>query len=219
MARRTKAEALQTRHALLDAAEILFLAQGVSRTSLAGIAAQAGTTRGAIYWHFKDKADLFNAMMDRVTLPFEDALKNAAAADGSHDDPIQRVYRVIRDALHQTVHDEQTRRVFEIAIHKVEHIEELRAISERRLAIMRKLVAMTEQAMSASAIKRDTVLPMPADTAALGLHMMLDGLINLWLLAPAAFDLETTGHLTMVNYLRGLGLELVGESPAATPST
>lgn len=219
MARRTKAEALQTRHALLDAAEILFLAQGVSRTSLAGIAAQAGTTRGAIYWHFKDKADIFNAMMDRVTLPFEDALKNAAAADGSDDDPMQHVYRVIRDALHQTVHDEQTRRVFEIAIHKVEHIDELRAISERRLAIMRKLVAMTEQAMTASARKRGIALPMPADTAALGLHMMLDGLINLWLLAPAAFDLETTGHLTMVNYLRGLGLELAGESPAATPST
>ena len=65
MVRRTKEDALATRSSLLDAAELLFQAQGVSRTSLADIAREAGTTRGAIYWHFKDKADLFNAMMER----------------------------------------------------------------------------------------------------------------------------------------------------------
>ena len=61
MARRTKAEAQATRNALIDAAERLFDSRGVSRTSLQDIAQAAGATRGAIYWHFKDKADLFNA--------------------------------------------------------------------------------------------------------------------------------------------------------------
>src|SRR5574337_1789480 len=69
MARRTKEDALATRSALLDAAERVFLQQGVSRTSLADIAHAAGVTRGALYWHFKDKASLFNAMLDRVALP------------------------------------------------------------------------------------------------------------------------------------------------------
>jgi TetR/AcrR family acrAB operon transcriptional repressor len=71
VARRTKEEALATRNRLLDAAELLFQAQGVSQTTLQQIAQQAGATRGAIYWHFKDKADLFNAMMERVILPLE----------------------------------------------------------------------------------------------------------------------------------------------------
>jgi TetR/AcrR family acrAB operon transcriptional repressor len=66
MVRRSKEDALATRNSLLDAAEHVFLAQGVAGTSLNDIAQAAGTTRGAIYWHFKDKADLFNAMMDRV---------------------------------------------------------------------------------------------------------------------------------------------------------
>ena len=39
MARRTKEEALETRNKLLDSAECLFQAQGVSRTSLQDIAA------------------------------------------------------------------------------------------------------------------------------------------------------------------------------------
>ena len=56
VARSTKQEALATRNRLLDAAEVLLQAQGVSQTSLQQIAQQAGATRGAIYWHFKPPA-------------------------------------------------------------------------------------------------------------------------------------------------------------------
>ena len=71
MVRRTKQEALETREKLLDAAETLFQREGVSRTSLQQIAQEAGVTRGAVYWHFKDKAELFDAMMRRATMPLE----------------------------------------------------------------------------------------------------------------------------------------------------
>ena len=75
MARRTKENAIATRSSLIDAAEQVFCEKGVSRASLSDIAQAAGATRGAIYWHFKDKLDLFGAMMDRVTLPLEQGLK------------------------------------------------------------------------------------------------------------------------------------------------
>ena len=58
MVRRTKDEALETRNRILDAAERVFGESGVSRTSLEDVASAAGVTRGAIYWHFKDKSDL-----------------------------------------------------------------------------------------------------------------------------------------------------------------
>ncbi|TXD80322.1 TetR family transcriptional regulator [Mitsuaria sp. TWR114] len=72
MARRTKQEAQETRARLLDAAEQLFHERGVSRTSLQDIAQAAGVTRGAVYWHFEDKVQLFNAMMERATMPLEE---------------------------------------------------------------------------------------------------------------------------------------------------
>ena len=97
MARRTKADAQATRSALLDAAEQLFQTHGVSRTSLNHIAVAAGTTRGAIYWHFKDKADLFNAMMDRVTLPLEQTL-NVTQVEGSSD-PVADIRHAMLEAL------------------------------------------------------------------------------------------------------------------------
>lgn len=60
MARKTKQQALETRQHILDVALRLFSQQGVSATSLAEIANAAGVTRGAIYWHFKNKSDLFS---------------------------------------------------------------------------------------------------------------------------------------------------------------
>ncbi len=60
MARKTKQEAQETRQHILDVALRLFSQQGVSSTSLGEIAKAAGVTRGAIYWHFKDKSDLFS---------------------------------------------------------------------------------------------------------------------------------------------------------------
>lgn len=122
MVRRTKADALVTRNSLLDAAEHLFQVHGVSRTSLNDIATAAGTTRGAIYWHFKDKADLFNAMMERVTMPLEGALACAAGKAEAADNPLLSLRDSMMNALKQTANDEQTRRVFEVATHKVEYV-------------------------------------------------------------------------------------------------
>src|SRR5512145_2660241 len=69
MVRKTKEAALATREALIDAAERVFRRNGVTRTSLADVAAEAGMTRGAIYWHFRDKAELLEAMCSRTTMP------------------------------------------------------------------------------------------------------------------------------------------------------
>ena len=126
MVRRSKEEALATRASLLDAAEQVFLKQGVAGSSLNDIARAAGTTRGAIYWHFKDKADLFNAMMDRVVLPMQGALALVQGQGG--DDPLVGLRQALQAAFRQTVRDPQTRRVFEVATHKVEYVDSLCAV-------------------------------------------------------------------------------------------
>ena len=163
MVKKTKADAELTRQHLLDTAELLFLEHGVSRTSLQDIATAAGTTRGAIYWHFKDKADLFNAMMERVVLPMEQALQSAASTVGTDaDTPLQHLVDTMLAALHATVHDPQTRRVFQIATHKVEYVAELQAVAVRRLEIMRSLVGVTEQAIALTLAPTGDIAHAPA---------------------------------------------------------
>ena len=72
MARRTKEEAFETRQSIIDAAEKCFHEKGVSRASLTDIAQAAGVTRGAIYWHFQGKADLLDALFQRIHMPLEE---------------------------------------------------------------------------------------------------------------------------------------------------
>lgn len=219
MARRTKEEALATRHKLLDAAEHLFQAQGVSRTSLQDIARRAGATRGAVYWHFKDKADLFNAMMERVTLPMEESFNHEGAdpegGDGADTHALHRIRHATVNALQQIVTDAQTRRVFEVATHKVEYVEELQAVRLRHLAVRNGFLSRIEQSMDAASRQTGLTLPVTASAAAQGLHALIDGLIQNWLLDPEAFDLLDVGQGVMNVYLRGLGFP--GEQETALP--
>ena len=66
MGRRTKVEAAQTRQEIIDAARRVFHERGVSRTSMENVAQAAGVSRGAIYWHFENKAALFYAMREQT---------------------------------------------------------------------------------------------------------------------------------------------------------
>ncbi len=205
MARRTKAEAEATRKGLLDAAEQLFQSRGVSRTSLNDIATAAGTTRGAIYWHFKDKADLFNAMMERVTLPLEQIHAQASkVTDGGN--ALSQLRNALLEALHLIATDTSTRRVLEIAIHKMEMTNELVSVQERCLQIYRKGVAYNQLALTSASSANQQPLAIPLHTAAIGLQALVEGLVHHWLLDPQSFDLEKTGQQTMDVYLAGLTL-------------
>lgn len=201
MARHTKEEALATRHRLLDAAELLFQAKGVSQTSLQQIALKAGATRGAIYWHFKDKADLFNAMMERVKLPLETELHKSA----SEDDPLRAVEYRLHVALELMTTDPQARRVFEVATQKVEYTQDMQSVHHRHLASRDACVADFEKALRHAAQRHRVALAVPAAVAAQGLHALISGLIHNWLLDPEAFSLIDTGRLAFGVYVAGLG--------------
>lgn len=199
MARKTKEEALATRASILDAAELLFHRQGVSRTSLHYIAAAAGVTRGAVYWHFKDKADVFTQMMDRVCLPVEEggaALMADAGLVGLRTH-LDEVFALV-------THDEQARRVLEIATQKVEYVDELLAVRSRHLEVrdghVARLAELLEEAQAQGEVPRQR----PARELALGLHAVVDGLLHNWLLDPSAFDLQRVGRMTVAVYLAGL---------------
>ncbi len=202
MARKTKEEAQATRSRILDAAEQVFQAQGVARTSLQDVAAAAGVTRGAVYWHFQDKGDVFNAMMDRVILPMEEA---SAALDGDDGQPVLPALRQrLLQVLATVAHDAQVRRVLEIAVRKCEDVPELRSMRERRLQIRGTYRARLERLLLRGQSRGEVTPALPAAHMAIGVHALIDGLIHNWLIDPAGFDLQAVGAQAIDVHLAGL---------------
>jgi TetR/AcrR family acrAB operon transcriptional repressor len=203
MARRTKAEALATRDRILDAAERVFSRRGASRPSLEDIAAAAGVTRGAIYWHFRNKADLFAAMLARVTLPMEEMV--GRSGDDALTDPLGYIRRCMVTVLRKTTDDAQTRRVFEIVCHKCEYVDEMARVRDRYVEMRADCLGELERGVR-NAIRRG-LLPagVNARSAAVGLHALVDGLISNWLLEPKYFPLAREAERMVDQYLAGLG--------------
>lgn len=123
--RRTKDASEQTRRQILVAAREEFARRGVTRTSLEHIACAAGVTRGAIYWHFANKAELFNAMREQVILPLVDRT-DFALLEPPDGDPLTGIEQFMQSLVTAILEDKQTRKTFEILSLKCEYVDELR---------------------------------------------------------------------------------------------
>lgn len=141
--RRTKAEALETRQAILEAAERVFFERGVSATSLEEIAKAAGVTRGAIYWHFRNKGELFEAIHDQLRLPLHEALLRIVEAEG--DDALRQLESFCADSLRRLHEDERHRCLFSVVLLKCEASGEMESLltrmRESKTETMEELVA------------------------------------------------------------------------------
>ncbi len=187
MARKTKEEALETRNRLIDTAEQVFYERGVSRTSLAEIAASAGVTRGAIYWHFKNKSDLFNAMFERVKLPLDELIE--ATLDAREPDPLECLRGFIVLCLRDTIEDPHRRRILDILFHKCEFTAEMGDVMQRHQTMVREGRARMEGGLRNAIQKGQLPADLDAHRAAVLLHGLLTGMLKDWLFTPDCINL------------------------------
>ena len=187
MARRTKEAAAETRQCILDAAEHLFHEQGVSRTALADIASRAGVTRGDIYWHFQNKVELFQAMLERLHLPLEELALASERAD--EPDPLGRTRELLIRLLRNVELDAQSRRIEEILRHKCEYTDDLGDLRQKMQALHLQCDERIEKALRNAVDKGQLPADLDCRRATLCLHGYIHGLQGNWLLAPGGDSL------------------------------
>jgi TetR/AcrR family acrAB operon transcriptional repressor len=188
MVRRTKEEAQETRSQILEAAQKAFYDRGVARTTLADIATLAGVTRGAIYWHFNNKAELVQAMLDSLHEPLEELAR--ASENEEELDPLGCMRQLLVQLFQQIATDPKTRRLNEILFHKCEFTDEMCDMRRQRKTASVDCNLRIEISLR-NAINRQQ-LPAELDTVrgAIALHAYIDGIIGQWLLIPESFDLS-----------------------------
>lgn len=94
-------EAEERKNEILDVAEKLFCAKGFDHTSTNDILAEIGIARGTLYYHFKFKEDILDAMIERLT---NQMVENAAAI--ALDESIPVLERLTRTMLSLNVDNE-----------------------------------------------------------------------------------------------------------------
>ena len=179
MPRKTREQTELTRRKILDVALEVFAETGYSRASLQEIAVRAGFTRGAVYWHFENKADLFMALADDVEVDSGEALADVRCLESGED-----LKRALCDYLERFETDERLGTFHRVVEYQTEWVEELAPLLERNRIELRELAHWLVAALRhlATLGEIDAARDVERDGLALYVHVM--GLYAIWMTDP-----------------------------------
>jgi TetR/AcrR family transcriptional regulator, acrAB operon repressor len=199
--RRTKKDAALTRETVLDAALAVFSRQGYAATTLDHIAQEAGVTRGAIYWHFGGKAELYNALLEER---FARAFAGVAKLLAEPGPPLQIIRRLLVWQMTLIEEDAEYRDVMELTLFKTavtpDLAEGLKHKVKATQQMLRQLSKLFRQAVKAGEVRQK----IDADSAALAALGLTTGLTSLWLLNPSSFSIKARAPEIVDLFLSGM---------------
>lgn len=185
--RKTKTEAQKTRQHLLDAALEVFWRDGVTRASLQAIAQEAGVTRGALYWHFKNKEDLFETLFEQQYADFFAAFNDQTLRD--NQDVWTHLQHNLTTMFETLATRESKHKFCNVMFSKCEQTAGNETITELACRYHRLFQKQIAYALQLS--REQGRLPENTDIelAAIYLESSLVGLIKIWIDEPERFDL------------------------------
>lgn len=185
--RKTKTEAQKTRQYLLDAALEVFWRDGVTRASLQAIAQEAGVTRGALYWHFKNKEDLFETLFEQQYADFFAAFNDQTLRD--NQDVWTHLQHNLTTMFETLATRESKHKFCNVMFSKCEQTAGNETITELACRYHRLFQKQIAYALQLS--REQGRLPENTDIelAAIYLESSLVGLVKIWLDEPERFDL------------------------------
>ena len=203
MARNTKEKAQETRERIIDAAIDVFYDKGVSNTSLNDVAHAAKVTRGAIYWHFKNKADLFDAMCAHIKNPIHLMVEEVASE--KTPDPLG-LLRVQGAAIRRMIVDSPKLRKIMTIIHyrcEITDKDDSILLLYRRDWLMHGRES-TKRILSNAIAKGQLPPDLDLRLASILMQAAFNGLVMNWLLIPESFDLVSDGNVILESAIDNL---------------
>lgn len=200
MVRKTKEDAEITRQRIINAAREVFLIKGVSRTSLEQIATYAGVTRGAVYWHFANKTELFHAMRDQVFLPLIDRMDDTLLLNLDKEfspdkDPLTRIESFLQGTVQVLNQHTETRQTYEIMMSKCEYVDEFATVLQQILNNCSGMVEKLEQVYK-KASEKNLINPTHSpNQLAMDTHLFFSGLLHLWVKDTDGTRFRNQAHL------------------------
>jgi AcrR family transcriptional regulator len=193
--RAARAEGREARDELLTAALRVFARRGYREAGVEEIAAQAGYSKGALYWHFSGKEELLDALLEeRIDAPMRDRFALLASAPPEHDMSVEATRAFAQQLAEQREAMLLEREYWSLAIRD----PELRARYAERQTELRGALAA---AMEARARHLGTPeLTMPAQDVARIVMSIIGGLAVDELIEPGSVRPELLGEALALVY-------------------
>ncbi|EWC40165.1 TetR family transcriptional regulator [Stutzerimonas stutzeri] len=203
--RRTKEDAEQTRLKIIEAALELFSRNGYSNTTLAMIAETAGFSRGPIYWHFKSKDELYEAVLAYSQEPLEQLIEHSRELAA---EPAGALAHFINEWFRLLLEERWYRQSFEILLNKTELTAQMASTLKRERKLTRAMVQLLEELIATA--RQDG---QSARSLAVLLYSSLMGITHTWLLSPKLFSLRAQAPFMADNLLALVALSPCEELP------
>jgi AcrR family transcriptional regulator len=203
MARRTPQEAAQTRQALLMAALEVFSERGATTATLKDVAARAGVTHGALYWHFKNREALLEGVFQQVPLPFDRHYLEQLQA--SRQQALAALEAYLLGLLREIAGDVRIRRAYRLFYTGSDNGDAVVTLAGQRQRALAQCVGhihyFLKQArkQQLTGLKKSQLEPM-----ARSICCLLLGVMQAMLLDPELFSCKEQGPLLVRSCLRGL---------------
>ena len=201
MAKKTKADALKTRQHLIETAIVQFALRGVSNTTLNDIADAARVTRGAIYWHFENKTQLFNEVWAQQPVLRELIQDKLLVHDA--ESPLEQLREQLIVGLQYIAEIPRQQALLQILFHKCEFNEEMISEQEIREKMGFNLHTL-RQTLQKSMAKGEIANQLDLDVMVIVIYGAFSGIVKNWLINPTGYNLYQQAPVLVDNVLRML---------------
>ena len=201
MAKKTKADALKTRQHLIETAIVQFALRGVSNTTLNDIADAARVTRGAIYWHFENKTQLFNEVWAQQPALRELIQDKLLVHDA--ESPLEQLREQLIVGLQYIAEIPRQQALLQILFHTCEFNEEMISEQEIREKMGFNLHTL-RQTLQKSMAKGEIANQLDLDVMVIVIYGAFSGIVKNWLINPTGYNLYQQAPVLVDNVLRML---------------
>ncbi len=187
-----------TRSNILQASIEVFVRRGFVNATLEEIATEANVTRGAVYWHFKNKYDIFAALHEQLHQPLTSSILEDIKKQ--QDDSLKQLQELCVKLLVNLDQDEMRKKIIKVFLCKCDYSCGMEDILEKQKQQKLKNIDLFTKYFDRA--KRDKRLSnkVNSKTIAISLACYMSGIVSEYLRNPQLFSLKKQAPLLMAQF-------------------
>jgi len=196
--KKTKEAALITKKQIIEKAVELFIQKGFSNTTLDEIAQQTNVTRGAIYWHFKDKLDIVNELIETQHENLSQLLSVLFTKDSSS---FKKIQHIIEEIVRHFFETKSFQNFIELTWFKIEYtqLSNLKTtkteLTEYFISNFRSLIKEVQNMGHITNVINDNDI-------AITITNMINGMYRLYFIHPNQINTKDEAMSSFTSYLK-----------------